>query len=222
MKASQNTLAWILAVGSMVLTSPTSFAEEPGQVEVAKAVEAQKIKVLQTRAINNLRQIGLALFEFENEYGSFPNEQTAVAIKDATGTSAKLGTATANDCFFQLIAAQILQTDRVFIFEAAAMNEAAKPKIPDQLAKCAYSYLIGMSAAGNPSRPVVVAPLLKGKTSFDPAVFGGKAIVLRVDNSVQALPIGEDGHVMIDGKDIFDPAQPFWNGKVPPIRWPKD
>jgi len=57
---------------------------------------------------------------------------------------------------------------------------------------------------------------------FDPKVLGGKAIVLRVDNSVQSLPIEADGRVLIDGKDISDPAQPFWNGKVPPIKWPEN
>ena len=80
----------------------------------------------------------------------------------------------------------------------------------------------GMNGAGNPSRLLVVAPLVKGKTTFDPAVLGGKAVVLRVDNSVQSFPIGKDGRVMIDGLDLFDPAQPFWDGKVPPVLWPKD
>ena len=39
---------------------------------------------------------------------------------------------------------------------------------------------------------------------------------------VQSFPIGKDGKVMIDGLDLFDPAQPFWDGKVPPILWPRD
>lgn len=187
-----------------------------------KIRNAQRAKVLQAFAISNLRQIGLALFEFETEYGSFPDEKTAVAVKDATETKADLKAATANDCFYQLIAAHIIETDRLFLLEPPVVKEGAGQKPLTSLEKCAFSYFSGMSAAGNPGRPLVVAPLVKGKTTFDPAILGGRAVVLRVDNSVQSFPIAKDGRVMIDGLDLFDPAQPFWDGKVPPILWPKD
>ena len=110
----------------------------------------------------------------------------------------------------------------MFLLEPPAQKPGGPPKQPTGLEKCAFSYFSGMNAAGNPGRPLVVAPLVKGKTTFDPAVLGGKAVVLRVDNSVQSFPIGKDGRVMIDGLDLFDPAQPFWDGKVPPVLWPKD
>lgn len=57
--------------------------------------------------------------------------------------------------------------------------------------------------------------------TFDPQVLGGKAVILRVDCSAVLLPIESDGRILIDGKNIFDPAQPFWDGKVPPIKWPE-
>ena len=32
----------------------------------------------------------------------------------------------------------------------------------------------------------------------------------------------DDGRVIITGKDLFDPEQPFWKGDVPPIKWPAE
>lgn len=186
---------------------------------VGKLRKVENHKAIQAYAISHLRQIGLAMFEFETEYGSFPSEDTAALVKEATGTKLKLGAATANDCFLQLIAAGILDTDR--IFSVTPRPKADEPKQPDLLEKCTFSYLAGMTAAGNPSRPLVVGPLVNGETTFDPQVLGGRAVVLCVDNSVRAFPIEEDGRVLINGLDIFDPAQPFWGGEVPPILWPR-
>lgn len=182
--------------------------------------EAQAVLALQRLAVHNARQCGLALFEFESEYGSFPDEKTAVAVKESTGTTADLKATTANDCFFQLIAANIINTDLVFSLETTAEGEYRRPKPLMNLEKCVFSYLSGMNAAGNPSRPLMVAPLVPGSAIFDRKALGGKAVILCVDNSARTFDIEQDGTVILNGMDLFDPAQPFWAGKVPPIRWP--
>ena len=237
MTGISKSIHWAIAVSLTLLAQPRVVAQDPDTDKITeedkkafkdfkegaeRIKNAQRNKALQAFAISNLRQIGLALFEFETEYGSFPDEKTAAAVKEATGTKADLKAATANDCFFQLIAADIFEADRVFLLEPPAEKPGGPPKHPTALEKCAFSYFSGMNASGNPGRPLVVAPLIKGKTTFDPTILGGKAVVLRVDNSVQSFPIGKDGKVMIDGLDLFDPAQPFWDGKVPPILWPRD
>ncbi len=237
MIGSSKTFCWVFAAAAAMLANPQAVAQEPAADQITeedkkvfkdfmeageKLAKYRTQNEVRTQAVMNLRQIGLGLFEFETEYGSFPDEETAAAVKEATETPAEVKAATANDCFFQLIAAGIIQTDRVFSLEAPAEGEGRKPKPLTRLEKCAFSYLSGMNAAGNPGRPVVVAPLVNGQTTFDPTVLGGKAVVLRVDNSVTSLPIEKDGRVMINGMDLFDPAQPFWDGKVPPILWPED
>ena len=188
----------------------------PEEVEAAA-----KLKELNVRMVNNARQIGLALYEFQNEYGSYPNEETAAAVKEATGTKAEVKAATANDCFFQLIAAGIMQTDRVFSLGEPKEGEDMKPKSQMNLEECEFSYLSGMNPEGNPRRPLAVFPLVPGTGIFDRKALGGKAVVLRADNSVSTFFIAQDGTVMLDGMDLFNPAQPFWDGKVPPIRWPE-
>lgn len=212
MKTLQTIGCWTVAVSLAAMVAPLAMAQESDQ----------KVKARQLQAVTNARQIGLALFEFETEYGSFPDDKTAVEVKKATNTTAEVKAVTANDCFFQLIAANLVQTDRIFsIDDAAAPEKQEKPKPQEKVNKCFFAYLSGMNAAGNPGRPVLVAPLVNGKTIFDTQILGRKAVILRVDNSVTLLPIEPDGRVLINGKDIFDPQQPFWNGKVPPIKWPE-
>ena len=230
LKAMGGALVLVLVAGSVARAEkpdPNTVTEQDKQTYqnfaagVKQRIEAQKNKARQIQAMNNLRQIGLAMFEFETEYGEFPNEATAVTVKENTGTKADLKAATANDCFYQLCAAGIVKVGYLFTFEDRNPKNDADPKALGHLEKCDFSVLMVKTASGNPSRPMVVAPLVKGKQVFDPVALGGKAVVLRADNSVQSFPIEKDGRVMINGKDLFDPEQPFWNGDVPEIRWPK-
>jgi hypothetical protein len=56
---------------------------------------------------------------------------------------------------------------------------------------------------------------------FDPKPFDGKAIVLNLDSSANALTIEENGDVLLNGMNLFDARQPFWNGKAPDIKYPE-
>jgi hypothetical protein len=181
----------------------------------------EKLKELRLRMINNARQIGLALLEFETEYGSFPNEETAATVKAATRTEADLKATTANDCMFQLIAAGIMHVDEVFSQDKPGEKKDTGSKPLMNLEKCAFAYLSGMNASGDPRRPLIVFPMIPGTGLFDRKAMGGKAVILRMDNSATLVPIEQDGAVLMDGMDLFDPAQPFWKSKVPPIRWPE-
>ncbi len=78
-----------------------------------------------------------------------------------------------------------------------------------------------VTSSGSPTTPLVIAPLIPGKRTFDPGPLGGKAVVLCADNSVRSFLINPEGEVIIDGKSLFDPEQAFWNGKVPEIAWPE-
>jgi hypothetical protein len=86
--------------------------------------------------------------------------------------------------------------------------------------ECGCSYLLGLSSDGNPSRPIVVTPLIPGTNRFDPKPFEGKAVMLKLDNSVTSLPIDKDGHVLIAGRNMFEPLNPIWEGQPPVIVWP--
>lgn len=178
-----------------------------------------------TEAINNARQIGLALFVFESEYGSYPNDTTVDLItKKHPGHGHNLTSNSSNAAFRQLFAAKLLDNEAMFY---AKIKNAKRPDgdfSPRQALKkgeCNFAYISGLSTAGNPSRPLALTPLIPGTTKFDPKPFDGKAIILRIDNSVSIYSIRKDGHIYDNGIDILSPEHPFWKGKAPDIRYPE-
>jgi type II secretory pathway pseudopilin PulG len=177
-----------------------------------------------TEASSHLRSLSLNLYAFDEEYGSFPDASTAVDVKESTGTPLTLGDSSSNQLFRQLLAT--LGRDEI-IFWARTSRDGKKPdNIIDSDAtalapgECSFSYVAGRSSADT-GAPVVMAPLIPGTTRFDPKPFGGKALVLFIGTSSTPLPIEPDGRVLVNGRDLFDPAQPYWRGTPPDLKWPE-
>ncbi|WP_035615692.1 DUF1559 domain-containing protein [Haloferula sp. BvORR071] len=206
---------------SVGLLASLSAQETPAKP--AEGLDKAKLAATRTVAINNLKQIGVALIEFDSEYGAYPNAETAKDVKEATGTEFKLEGKTSNDFFRQLLLAG-LKNEKLFQFGAPAKpadNKFTTESEAFARGECEFAYFPGASASNDPSRPLVVAALLPGKMEFDPAVFDGKAVVLRNDLSVTVQPINEKGEVIVNGKSLLDPSQPYWQGKKPEVAWPK-
>jgi prepilin-type N-terminal cleavage/methylation domain-containing protein len=183
----------------------------------APMVIRQRKKADQTEAVSNARQIGLALFEFETEYGSFPDSSTAEAVKNATDTTLVSGN-TANDRFRQLIRAGLTTNEQMF-YAKTAYTKKPDGIITDTKAldngEVGFGIIVnsddtGMSAAGNTSRPIVMAPfdVSLGSEKFDSDVYDGKAVVLKLDNSVTSIQIIKtSGKVKINGLDLFTKSE---------------
>jgi len=178
----------------------------------------------QTEAVNNARQIGLALFEFETEYGRFPDATTIAVVQSKTGSHLPLGVKSSNDYFRQLLASGIAPSEQMFY------SKNRDTRKPDSLMagsqalekrECGFTYFLGATQSDTPSRPLVVAPMIPGTDRFDPEPFKGKAVVLKLDNSVTSLPIDKDGHVIFLGRNLMDPHHPVWEGHAPVIAWPE-
>ena len=169
----------------------------------APMVIRQRKKADQTQAVNNARQIGLAMFEFETEYGSFPDDTTADEVLNDAGYT--LGGESSNDYFRQLFAADITQSEDMFY---AKTGSSKKPDgnitVEGALAngEVGFGYMmdtggVGLSTAGNPARVTVVAPLASDGAKFTPDPYDKKAVVLRIDNSVISVPIDSAGDAII-------------------------
>ncbi len=179
----------------------------------------------QTEAVNHARQIGMALWEFQTHYGSRPDGSTIEAVRQETSTNLKLGTKSSNDFFRQLLAVGIVNDESMFY---AKITGARKPDsfLPGTKAlekgECAFTYFAGAPKDCSPQRPVAITPAIAGTDRFDPKPFKGKAILLRMDNSVTTLPIREsNGQVWFDGQNLMDPSHPIWEGHAPAIAWPE-
>lgn len=178
----------------------------------------------QTEEVSNARQIGLALIEFQEEYGKVPDATTVAAVRSKTGTLLLLETKTSNDFFRQLFATGMTQSENMFYAKTKGTHRS------DGLidgahalgkGECGYTYFLGATKEGNPSRPLVAAPMIPNTDRFDPKPYKGKAVILKMDNSVSSLTIDKSGHVFVDGRNLMDPHHPIWEGHPPAIAWPE-
>lgn len=194
----------------------------------APMVIRQRKKADHTEAVNNARQIGLAMLEFEQSYGVFPDDTTGPEVTANTGSTLTLGTSNSNDYFRQLMAAELTQSEAMFY------AKIGYTKKPDNVFKDAaaltdgevgFGYVMngttGLSTAGNPAQPYVIAPLIKDDTTglFDVDSYDSKAVTLRLDGSVQAPSIKKtDKKVQLGGgKTLMDTGDDtIWGTAITP------
>ncbi len=196
----------------------------------APMVIRQRKKADQTEAVNNARQVGIAMLEFETEYGSYPDDATAAKVATATGNTAITGT-TANKKFQQMISAGIANSETMFYCKTSftAKPDGVMGNAPDFAKACeageaGFAYIAdgtnGLTSAGNPSRPIIAAPIIKGATdgTFDKDFYDGKAVILKMDSSVTSLNISlTDKKVQNGGTDLLAPgATTVWGTGVTP------
>jgi hypothetical protein len=178
----------------------------------------------------NLRQIGLALLEFETEFGTTPSAAT-IPLVNATNPShgLTLGTHSSNDFFRQLFASDCAQSETMFW----TRRNSSSSKKPDNIftgpealkpGECSFAYITGQTLSTGAKSPIALYPLVPGTPKFDYKLakeyLYSKAIILWTDNSVTSHIIDPTGKVLINSKDLFDPTQPFWHGTPPDIKWP--
>lgn len=178
-------------------------------------------------AVSNGKQIGLAMFEFQSEFGAYPGAKTIAAVELAFPDQPyTLGTDDSNSCFLALFAAEITQSESMFYAKDGVTTKKPDGNITTTDAlkggEVGFGYVLngteGLAAAGNPSRVLAVSPLVAGEIDFNPAPFDKKAVLLRIDNSVTTSNINSDGLVM-DGAEA--PASLFlasdlWGDGVDP------
>jgi prepilin-type N-terminal cleavage/methylation domain-containing protein len=198
----------------------------------APMVIRQRKKADQTEAINNARQMGLALIEFENEYGSFPDDTTAAAVATATGRPAVTGAA-ANDRFRQLFSAGMTQSEAMFYSKTSYTNKpdgnVQTDAVTLQAGEVGFGIIMrgatttAFTSSGNPQRPICATPFARAMDgTFDVDYYDGKAVVLRMDNSVSSPVIATTSRKpLINGQDILNPAPGgLWNPDTPVFAFP--
>lgn len=173
--------------------------------------------------MSNLRQIGLCLYAFDEEYGRFPDATTIPTVQAATGSTLAFGTSSSNELFRQLLATWT-KSEKIFWADLSGNGRYPDGVLgPDALVprECAFTYIAGLDSNAAGETPIVMAPVIRGTWKFDPKPFDGHAVVLFLDSSVHALPIDKNGDVIVNGMNLFDPRQPFWRGKAPDIKYPE-
>jgi hypothetical protein len=203
-----------LVIGLLWLLAAPVTPKPPGR----KAVDRRE-------AMNNGRQIHFELLDHRERYGSFPNEETMKKVAAEKGI-APFSLTTSND-YFRLLLAGGAASEK--------MGYCSHPSLPahppdgvdsplDQAfakGEVGFAYVANLPADAPADTPLLVAPLIPGTFQFDRKAFDEHAVVVFVDGTVKIMSIRKDnGLVWNSGAWLFDPSAPYWNGKVPDVKYP--
>ena len=183
-------------------------------------------KSTQTQATANLRQIGIALLEFDTDFGAFPSDKTKDLVdKKHPGHGFNLSGKSSNAQFRRLFAAKLTQSEAMFYAKVKGTRRPDGNISPGEALKkgeVGFGYIAGLSTEGNPARVIAFCPIIPGTDRFDPKPFDGRAVILRIDNSVTSVNIDKHGHAIVGGINLLSPANPIWGvGDKIDIRYPE-
>ncbi len=193
-----------------------------------------------TSATSNLRNLAALLFEFDQDWGSFPSKE----LYDTGDNAQQFPNCTpaddSNSLLSMLIAGGYTTSEEIFFVKGG--SKATKK--PDnaitsgkmlEAGECGFGYVMktggkAMSTSDNSGRPLLVAPL-DGSGGADPNFstepFDQKAVYLRLDQSVQQSRINKSSKkVTLPGvtKTLFDTGEDTVWGTTdtPDVKAPKN
>ena len=144
---------------------------------------------------HNAKQLHLALYEFNEDYGECPSDRTAAEnpkLKEYRGEYS-------NDYLGQLIAAGVIDSEDDFYAKGGCRDH----RIPDndissrdkvlEAGECGFAYVKGLNMnLTHPETPILMTPMYGDGYRFNPDVHNGKALMLRLDGSVRQLKIDKN------------------------------
>ncbi len=181
----------------------------------------------QMTAISNGKNLMASMIEFNNEYGSFPDKETAKAVTERMGSPLSLSGDSANDYFRQLIAANVVKSEDPFFAKTSISRTRPDNKMTGSEAlkggEVGFAYIMNGAVAlsnDDPNRIIAVTPLLNNsaKGDFDPDPMD-KAVMVYLDSSVRLLDIRNDKKIsMGKGKTLLDSGEgTIWGEDIKPI-----
>ncbi|MFY7816812.1 MAG: prepilin-type N-terminal cleavage/methylation domain-containing protein [Akkermansiaceae bacterium] len=181
------------------------------------AILRQRKKMDMTQAISNSKQIYLVLQDFEQDFGNFPDTNTATQSQDLQQFSGNF----ANQLLGQLIAGGYTRSEEIFF--AKGGNPAGNKKPDDvinpvasilQQGECGFAYVLvtggssssgtarGLSTSDNGGIPILCAPVKTGGNDavFNADPYDNRGVYLRVDGSARSERLNSnDNRVRLGG-----------------------
>ena len=183
----------------------------------------------QAIAIQHGKQIAMALEEFRTEYGSYPDQDTAIIVKQKSQSLLELNGNYSNGYFRQLILSGIIEDSEIFHAYSKHVDAKRPAKISEisnlESGEVDFGYImngdIGLDKA-YPRQVVLVTPLLNSSINgeFDIAAMGGMAVLIYLDGSAMVTGIFKDHKVRItcDAQTLLETGKgTIWGTKVKPV-----
>jgi hypothetical protein len=160
-------------------------------------------------ATSNAKQVFYLLKDFDHDYGSFPNDQTAKAKLELNAYCGEYS----NDYLGQLIAGGYYKSEQVFYAKAGSSNQhrpdddiSTRAKTLEE-GECGFAYIKGLGMSSHVETPVLLTPMYGDGYKFNAEVHKGRVIALRVDGAVKQYRLDENQHAVMHkgkGKTLFD------------------
>lgn len=188
------------------------------------------------KTINNARQIGIALSEFDNMFGSYPSDDTRQILEDE---NIEVPDGDHSNAYFsQLILSKAISGEKIFyakgvrgVTKEGDDITSSRDKVLER-GECGFGYVMLSdnealsSSYSQPSTPLVVAPLKEGGTNpvFNTTAYNNECVYLRGDSSVATNRLTEEGKAALvgqRGKDLFSTGEDtIWEDDEPEVKAP--
>lgn len=190
------------------------------------AILRQRKKMDMTQAISNSKQIYLVLQDFDQDFGNFPDQNTATQSQELQQFTGNFS----NQLLGQLIAGGYTRSEEIFF--AKGGNPAGNKKPDDVInpvariltqGECGFAYVLvtggstsggtprGLSSSDNGGIPILCAPVQTGGNDavFKPDPYDNRGVYLRVDGSARSERLNAtDNRVRIGGgNSLFGQGQ---------------
>jgi len=161
-----------------------------------------------TSSLSNSKQISYLLIEFDQDFGEFPSDETALQDPDFKGYTGKYS----NDYLGQFLAGGYVKSEEIFYAKGGSDTK----NLPDndfstrektlEAGECGFAYVKKLNTTDfHSDSPILMTPMYGDGYRFNPDVYEGKALVLQVDGRAKILRIDENHHVNIGkGKTLFE------------------
>lgn len=216
-------VSWIVVLSSVPVSIGTGvyFIDQKAQSDA------------QMELLSNARQIYKALFEFDLQFGKFPDADTVAPVIAGRTDIPSFTTHSSNGYFRQLLAAGI-GDERIFYTSSSGARKPDNRSSGSSAlepGECGFAYIPGFTMITNGDYPVVIAPLIAGTDRVDPRMMDGKVVIqringgsvmLQVNDRSGGLGVDKDGHVLCFGKRLLDPENVIWDGRPPRLVWPEE
>ena len=160
-------------------------------------ISAKKAPLIES--ISNAKQIYYLLVDFDQEYGAFPNDETARSKPELNRYRGEYS----NDYLGQLFAAGYTNSEEVFYAKEGSLNQhrpdddiSTRSKVLEG-GECGFAYIKGLGTDSHLETPVLLASMYGDGYKFNTEAFEGRSMALRVDGRAKQYHLDENHHALL-------------------------
>ena len=180
-------------------------------------------RVAMAENVSNARQVKLAMDMFASDNdGLFPSRDTAEF------SETPMDDGKSNSLFLQLFAARSTESERIFWVKGSKVCNKTKPDDTTTVSgkfqqsetlnagDCGWAYVEDQTNGDSAQRPLLFdSPPTGEGLEFDPELWEGKAVVLRLDGSVRPERLNPSNRVLDgDNKELLTTDSEVWGAAV--------